>query len=139
MMDNITGSFSTCSSRTRRALGAAVVVILREGDVDRFSTSVISAQPTPCRTWLLAQLGHLHGDEHLRAAARVRAAQWGHVAVVSTLADPDVAVCQPSAQGGVVGHPAAAPPLHPGVALAGDGLVGLAGPRMQIAGHVAGR
>src|SRR4029453_8034709 len=68
----------------------------------------------------LAQLGHLHRDEHLRASTRVRAAQRSDISVVPAVADLDISVGQPPAQRWVVCPPAAAPPLNPGGGLALD-------------------
>ena len=49
--------------------------------------------PRPSRVWGgLAELSHLHGDEHLRTAPGVGAAQRGDVAIVAAVADADVPV-----------------------------------------------
>src|SRR5215211_4113490 len=87
-----------------------------------------------------AQLGHLHGDEHLRRTSGVGAAQGSDVAVVSTVAHSDVVLRDPGPQSGVEGDPSATPPLDPGMAFAFHHRVGPAvAAWVQVAGDVAGR
>src|SRR5829696_4216258 len=86
------------------------------------------------------QLGHLHGDEHLRPTSGVGAAQGSDVAVVPAVTHADVVLRDPGPQRGVVGDPSATPPLDPGVAFAFHHRVGPAvAAWMQVAGDVAGR
>ena len=69
------------------------------GDAERRvltpSTPTRSAPPPVPTASGSPQLGHLHGDEHRRAAARVGPPQRGDVAVVAALADPDVPSVNP--------------------------------------------
>lgn len=71
----------------------------------------ISAQR--CRADGLAQLGHLHCDEHFRATAGVRAAQRCDITVIAAVTHSDIAVSEPPTHRRVVRHPAPTPPLNP--------------------------
>src|SRR5215204_5484600 len=97
---------------------------------------------SPAWSWRAgsAQRRHLDGDEHFRRTAGVRAAQRSDVAIVPTVAHPNVIFRESAPQRRVVGDPRAAPPLDPGVALALDHGVGLGvTTRMQVARDVTSR
>src|SRR4029453_15208544 len=73
------------------------------------------------------------------AASGVGAAQRCHIAVVAALTNPDIAVGESATLRWVVRHPAAAPPLDPGMAFTFHGFVGFAATGMQVARHISSR
>src|SRR5256885_1246038 len=95
------------------------------------------ARPPPS----LAQPGHLDGHAQRGAGCTViDALEWGHVVVLPAARDHDVLLARGYPVGRVVPLPAAAPPLHPRVALPGDRLADLGVRlRVQVPGDVPGR
>jgi len=109
------------ADRTAAAAGHTVRAAVARTDCLGSARRAAAARSCSCRqdigqhsrADLLAQLGHLYGDEHFRATAGVGAAQRCDIAVVAAVTDPHIAVSEPPAHRRVVRHPAPTPPLNP--------------------------